>query len=114
LNPHRPYTFDLHGYKSVVGPVKGVFEKEASSSTKAREHVLLRNDRPAFVTILTLGLFCFFCLMHVITHYFFVVRNAAARLPNGEGTRSDVCELLKDSQYLAPGVTDTQVCIESD
>lgn len=25
-----------------------------------------------------------------------------ARLPNGEGTRSDICELLKESQYLAP------------
>lgn len=37
------------------------------------------------------------------------MRNAAARLPNGEGSRSDVCELLKDSQYLAPGVTDTQI-----
>ena len=38
------------------------------------------------------------------------VRDAAARLPNGEGTRGDICELLKDSQFLAPGVTDTQVC----
>ena len=37
------------------------------------------------------------------------VRDAAARLPNGEGTRSDICELLKDSQFLAPGVTDVQV-----
>ena len=37
------------------------------------------------------------------------VRDAAARLPNGEGTRGDICELLKDSQFLAPGVTDTQV-----
>ncbi|KAH7951059.1 hypothetical protein HPB52_004608 [Rhipicephalus sanguineus] len=30
-----------------------------------------------------------------------IVRDAAARLPNGEGTRADICELLKDSQYLA-------------
>jgi nuclear factor related to kappa-B-binding protein len=30
------------------------------------------------------------------------VRDATARLPNGEGTRTDICELLKDSQYLAP------------
>jgi len=37
------------------------------------------------------------------------VRDAAARLPNGEGTRSDICELLKDSQFLAPGVSDAQV-----
>ena len=53
-NPHKAYTFDLHGYESVVGPVKGVFEKE-SNMNKAREHVLLVSDRPAFVTILTLG-----------------------------------------------------------
>jgi len=32
-----------------------------------------------------------------------------ARLPNGEGTRGDICELLKDSQFLAPGITDAQV-----
>lgn len=34
--------------------------------------------------------------------YFLTVRDATARLPNGEGTRTDICELLKDSQYLAP------------
>lgn len=25
-----------------------------------------------------------------------------ARLPNGEGTRAEICELLRESQYLAP------------
>ena len=30
------------------------------------------------------------------------MRDATARLPNGEGTRTEICELLKDSQYLAP------------
>ena len=39
----------------------------------------------------------------------FSVRDAAARLPNGEGTRGNSCELLKDSQFLAEGVTDAQV-----
>jgi hypothetical protein len=39
------------------------------------------------------------------------VRDASARLPNGEGTRGDICELLKDSQFLAPGVSDAQVNI---
>ena len=39
------------------------------------------------------------------------MRDAAARLPNGEGTRGDICELLKDSQFLCPGVTDTQVSV---
>jgi len=41
------------------------------------------------------------------------VHDCAARLPNGEGTRNDICELLKDSQFLAPGVTDAQVCSSS-
>lgn len=40
---------------------------------------------------------------------FFTVRDAAARLPNGEGTRAEICELLKDSQFLAPDVTSAQV-----
>lgn len=39
----------------------------------------------------------------------FSVRDAAARLPNGEGTRAEICELLKDSQFLAPDVTSAQV-----
>lgn len=39
----------------------------------------------------------------------FPVRDAAARLPNGEGTRAEICELLKDSQFLAPDVTSAQV-----
>lgn len=41
------------------------------------------------------------------------VRDAAARLPNGEGTRAEICELLKDSQFLAPDVTSAQVNWES-
>lgn len=44
----------MHGFESVVGPVKGVFDKETSLN-KAREHSLLRSDRPAYVTILSLG-----------------------------------------------------------
>ncbi|XP_028664302.1 nuclear factor related to kappa-B-binding protein [Erpetoichthys calabaricus] len=88
--PHKAFTFRLHGFESVVGPVKGVFDKETSLN-KAREHSLLRSDRPAYVTILSL------------------VRDAAARLPNGEGTRAEICELLKDSQFLAPEVTSAQV-----
>lgn len=49
----------MHGFESVVGPVKGVFDKEMSLN-KAREHTLLRSDRPPYVTILSLGqTFCF-------------------------------------------------------
>jgi hypothetical protein len=50
---------------------QGVFSKETNLN-KAREHSLLVSNRPPFVTILTL------------------VRDAAARLPNGEGTRAEV------------------------
>ncbi|XP_053125289.1 nuclear factor related to kappa-B-binding protein isoform X2 [Hemicordylus capensis] len=88
--PHKAFTFRMHGFDSVVGPVKGVFDKETSLN-KVREHSLLRSDRPPYVTILSL------------------VRDAAARLPNGEGTRAEICELLKDSQFLAPDVTSAQV-----
>ena len=49
------------------------------SVAKPREHVLLKPDRPSHVTIL--------CL----------VRDAAARMPNGKGTRADICQLLKES-----------------
>nr|XP_045623906.1 nuclear factor related to kappa-B-binding protein-like isoform X2 [Procambarus clarkii] len=81
--PHKAYTFRMHGYESVVGPVKGIYTQQTGLN-KARGHSLLVPDRPAYVTILSL------------------VRDAVARLPNGEGTRSDICELLKESQYLAP------------
>lgn len=53
--------------------------------------------------------------MPLVSPYFnppssvFSVRDAAARLPNGEGTRAEICELLKDSQFLAPDVTSAQV-----
>lgn len=81
--PHKAYTFRMHSYESVVGPVKGIYTQQTGLN-KARGHSLLVPDRPAYVTILSL------------------VRDAVARLPNGEGTRSDICELLKESQYLAP------------
>lgn len=90
MNPHKAFTYKMHNYESVVGPVKGVYTKD-NSNNKAREHALLVSNRPSFVTILTL------------------VRDSAARLPNGEGTRGEICELLKDSQFLAPGVTDAQI-----
>ena len=51
-----------------------------SQSQKARDHFLLHKDRPPHISLL--------CL----------VRDAAARLPGGIGTRPDVAILLKDSQ----------------
>ena len=86
-NPHLPFTFRQHGYQCVVGPVRGIYSQSPAQS-KARDHNTLIVDRPNYVTILTL------------------VRDAAARLPNGEGTRWDICELLKSSQYIIPGTSE--------
>lgn len=52
-NPTRAFTYRMHGYEAVVGPVKGVYAKE--SSIRPRDHSLLVKDRPSYVTILTLG-----------------------------------------------------------
>ncbi|XP_052894116.1 uncharacterized protein LOC128301590 [Anopheles moucheti] len=86
-NPHMAFTYKQHSYDSVVGPVKGIYT-QAPGISKARGHSMLVANRPNFVTILTL------------------VRDATARLPNGEGTRADICELLKSSQYISPTATD--------
>lgn len=87
-HPDKAFTYRMHGYESVVGPVKGIYT-QIPALTKARGHNMLNADRPSFVTILTL------------------VRDATARLPNGEGTRTDICELLKSSQYICPLASET-------
>ncbi|KRX03897.1 hypothetical protein PPERSA_04775 [Pseudocohnilembus persalinus] len=80
-HPTRPWTFTLqNGQKVCVGPVAKKIQ--VSIASKPREHPLLKNDRFPYVTIL--------CL----------VKDAAAKLPQGIGTRLDICELLKESQYV--------------
>lgn len=86
-NPHKAFTFRCNGYESVVGPLKGIYNPSVGNA-KARGHTMLSADRPNFVTILSL------------------VRDATARLPNGEGTRADICELLKSSQYISSSAPD--------
>lgn len=86
-NPHKAFTYRCNGYESVVGPLKGIYNPSVGN-TKARGHTMLNADRPNFVTILSL------------------VRDATARLPNGEGTRADICELLKSSQYISSNAPD--------
>jgi len=54
-NPHKAFTYRMHGYEAVVGPVKGMLAKE--NTMKPREHALLVKDRPSYVTILTLGIY---------------------------------------------------------
>ncbi|GBP09273.1 Nuclear factor related to kappa-B-binding protein [Eumeta japonica] len=74
----KPFTYVQYGYKSVVGPC-------ARSPVACSAHgTLLVADRPRHATFMAL------------------VRDAIARLPNGEGTRQDIVTLLRMSQWIAP------------
>lgn len=87
--PDRAFAYTaVDGRKSIVAPLRRCGGKPTS---KAREHFMLKQDRPPHVTIL--------CL----------VRDAAARLPGSIGTRADVCTLIRDSQYIVEDIPDAQV-----
>ncbi|XP_059626688.1 uncharacterized protein LOC132269501 isoform X1 [Cornus florida] len=87
--PDRAFSYTaVDGRKSIVAPLRRCGGKPTS---KARDHFMLKRDRPPHVTIL--------CL----------VRDAAARLPGSIGTRADVCTLIRDSQYIVEDVSDAQV-----
>ncbi|GMH12326.1 hypothetical protein Nepgr_014167 [Nepenthes gracilis] len=89
LVPDRAFSYTAaDGKKSIVAPLKRGGGKPAA---KARDHPMLKHDRPPHVTIL--------CL----------VRDAAARLPGSVGTRADVCALIRDSQYIVGDISDAQV-----
>ncbi|KAI5682051.1 hypothetical protein M9H77_03279 [Catharanthus roseus] len=72
------------GRKSTVVPLKRALKK-------AREHSILKPDRPSSFTIL--------CL----------VRDAAARLPYSSGSSADICTLVRDSQFLKEDAEDVEV-----
>lgn len=87
--PDRAFSYTAaDGKKSIVAPLRRCGGKPTS---KARDHFMLKRDRPPHVTIL--------CL----------VRDAAARLPGSIGTRADVCTLIRDSQYIVEEVSDAQI-----
>ncbi|VFQ98122.1 unnamed protein product [Cuscuta campestris] len=87
--PDRAFSYTaIDGKKSIVAPLRRCGGKPTS---KARDHFMLKRDRPPHVTIL--------CL----------VRDAASRLPGSIGTRADVCTLIRDSQYIVEEVSDAQV-----
>ncbi|KAI3461477.1 hypothetical protein Pfo_018141 [Paulownia fortunei] len=89
LIPDRAFSYTaVDGKKSIVAPLRRCGGKPTS---KARDHFMLKRNRPPHVTIL--------CL----------VRDAAARLPGSIGTRADVCTLIRDSQYIVEDVSDAQV-----
>ncbi|KAG7269706.1 hypothetical protein CRUP_021445 [Coryphaenoides rupestris] len=81
--PHKAFTFRMHGFQSVVGPVKGVFRQGDVPEQGPGAH-------PAAVRPARLR------------HHPLPGAGRGGRLPNGEGTRAEICELLKDSQFLAP------------
>jgi hypothetical protein len=88
--PTKPWIYSCQdGSKAIVAPVAKKITNTQNS--KPREHFLLKAERPSYITIL--------CL----------VRDAAARLPNGVGTRADICELLKESQYINENITDDKL-----
>ncbi|XP_051113256.1 uncharacterized protein LOC127239235 [Andrographis paniculata] len=89
LIPDRAFSYTaIDGKKSIVAPLRRCGGKPTS---KARDHFMLKRNRPPHVTIL--------CL----------VRDAAARLPGSIGTRADVCTLIRDSQFIMENVSDAQV-----
>ncbi|TRY78471.1 hypothetical protein TCAL_06813 [Tigriopus californicus] len=75
-NPNQPYTYRMYGRSSVVGPLK------PSSKHNIKQHPLMIHQRPPYITMVVL------------------VRDAVARLTQGQGTRNEIVELLRDSQYL--------------
>lgn len=88
-SPTYSYIYRLKsGESRWVAPV---CKKLVESSIRPREHFLLVSDRPLSVTILSL------------------VRDAAAKLPKGFGTRTDICELLKESQFINPDVEEDKM-----
>lgn len=83
--PQKPFLY-LHadGTTSIVGPVvkKNKNGTQISFNNKPRDHPQLHSNRPGIVTLLCLA------------------RDAASRLPDGVGTRADILELIKHSQWL--------------
>ncbi|KAL6987509.1 hypothetical protein U1Q18_013253 [Sarracenia purpurea var. burkii] len=89
LVPERAFSYTaLDGRKSTVAPLRRC---GGNPSARARDHFMLKTNRPPHVTVL--------CL----------VRDAAARLPGSIGTRGDVCTLIRDSQFIVDGISDAQV-----
>ncbi|XWS66967.1 hypothetical protein CRYUN_Cryun05aG0245700 [Craigia yunnanensis] len=87
--PERAFSYTaLDGRKSTVAPLRRCSGKQ---SLKCREHFMLKADRPPNITVLSL------------------VRDAAARLPAGMGTRADVSVLIGDSQYIVEEISEEQL-----
>ncbi|XP_050677397.1 nuclear factor related to kappa-B-binding protein isoform X2 [Leptidea sinapis] len=71
----KPFTYVQYGYRAVVGP---------AGAARAAAGLLVSCPRPRAVSLAAL------------------LRDAVARLPNGEGTQRDILTLLKMSQWIVP------------
>jgi len=88
--PTLPYSYydRRTGQYCTVGPA---LRPGPGGDRKMRDHPLLISERPAHVNIKNL------------------VIDAVARLPLQAGTRLQVCEKIKDSQYLVSTATEAQI-----
>ena len=90
-NPGQAFTYHYPGVKVgpvSVGPVRTNLNINQRNN-KVKPHPLLLNDRPPWVTMIVL------------------VQDALARLPNGEGSKSDICKYVTHSRYCnLEGVVD--------
>ncbi|CAH8681408.1 unnamed protein product [Schistosoma rodhaini] len=108
-HPWSPFVYHIQNYCAVVGPLRSAPSplshdlalynsgRNWSSHSKARDHPLLRLDRPMFVSLAE------------------IVRDAVACLPNGEGTRADITTIVQNSGFLLPNVNPRQLqqCVSS-
>ncbi|XP_073282070.1 uncharacterized protein [Primulina huaijiensis] len=86
-NPTRPFVYTASdGTKSAVAPLRKVHG--SNNPAKVRDHRLFKDSRPPQFSMLNL------------------VRDAVARLAGGAGTRADVCDLVRHSQYLVDDIVE--------
>lgn len=71
--------------------VAPVARKSSTINSKARDHPLFKENRPPYITILS------------------IVRDAAAKLPNGTGTRADIAQILRESQFIVENTEDSKL-----
>ncbi|KAL0375149.1 UNVERIFIED_CONTAM: Nuclear factor related to kappa-B-binding protein [Sesamum radiatum] len=90
LIPDRGFLYtSLDGKKSAVAPLRKNYSNKAFA--KSRGHYIFKDNRPPQFSLLSL------------------VRDAAARLPGGMGTRADICDLIRDSQYVIENIPEKTV-----
>ncbi|CAH8874181.1 unnamed protein product [Trichobilharzia szidati] len=107
--PWTPFVYQIQDYYATVGPLRSAPSalnqdlgslnsgRNWSGHSKARDHPLLKPDRPTYVSLAE------------------IVRDAVACLPNGEGSRTDITTLVQNSIFLLPDIDPRklQQCVSS-